>query len=145
METCASDNIKCIVIDNNGYIVLSKDSEEVGTFFGEGYGAILEILLERNIFQNTTIYDFQAMCKNEKDESQTSDAESLLTVCPPVDRISWILNFSIVFPASKCVGECSQVRFHAVDVLPVEIQLVGECRIHFPGAVAMSVGLSWVN
>lgn len=82
METCASDNIRCIVVDNNGYIVLSKDPEEVGTFFGERdrYGEILEILLARNVFKNTTIYDFQAMCKIEKEDSTKSDAGTILTV-----------------------------------------------------------------
>lgn len=52
--------------------MLSKDLGEVGKFFGEDYGVMLDILLDRNVFKNTTIYDFQAMCITEKEKTPSS-------------------------------------------------------------------------
>lgn len=70
--------VDCLVVDNNGYIILSKDEEEVGRFFGEDYGPILEKLLVDGVFENTTVYDFQALCKN--DDNSTSNANVILKV-----------------------------------------------------------------
>lgn len=72
--------MKCFVVDNNGYIVLSKEEEDIGVFFGEIEGSVMHKLMEQRVFKNMTIYDFQAMCKIEENDNSTSDGNVLLTV-----------------------------------------------------------------
>lgn len=80
IRNCGHPSVKCFVIDNNGYIVLSKEEEDIGVFFGEIEGSVMHKLMEQKVFKNMSIYDFQAMCKIEENDNSTSDGNVLLTV-----------------------------------------------------------------
>lgn len=80
IRNCAHNSVKCFVVDNNGYIVLSKEPNDIGVFFGEVEGSVMIKLMEQKVFKNMSIYDFQAMCKIEENENSTSDGNALLTV-----------------------------------------------------------------
>uniref|UniRef100_G1QQM4 Voltage-dependent calcium channel alpha-2/delta subunit conserved region domain-containing protein n=1 Tax=Nomascus leucogenys TaxID=61853 RepID=G1QQM4_NOMLE len=56
-------DLDCFVIDNNGFILISKRSEEMGRFLGEVDGAVITQLLSMGVFSQVTMYDYQAMCK----------------------------------------------------------------------------------
>ncbi|XP_037398173.1 voltage-dependent calcium channel subunit alpha-2/delta-4 isoform X2 [Pygocentrus nattereri] len=60
-----SDNmdLSCYVIDSNGFIVISKQRNEVGRFFGEVDGSVMSQLLRMGMFKRISLYDYQAMCK----------------------------------------------------------------------------------
>uniref|UniRef100_A0A2I2Z6H1 Calcium voltage-gated channel auxiliary subunit alpha2delta 4 n=1 Tax=Gorilla gorilla gorilla TaxID=9595 RepID=A0A2I2Z6H1_GORGO len=62
MLHCLED-LDCFVIDNNGFILISKRSQETGRFLGEVDGAVLTQLLSMGVFSQVTMYDYQAMCK----------------------------------------------------------------------------------
>lgn len=72
----------CYVIDNNGYIILSENSEDTGRFFGEAEGRAMQSLVDLGIFKMLTVYDYQAVCIKEEDEESTifSSAARFLTV-----------------------------------------------------------------
>lgn len=75
--TCNTD-LKCYLIDSDGYIIVSESVQDTGQFFGEIEGDVMGSMLDENIFEKVTIYDYQAIC-NTKDD-KTSDASILFTV-----------------------------------------------------------------
>ncbi len=77
-RTCASDDLECYVIDNNGFVIISEDPVHTGKFFGEVDGTVLESLVQHNIFNVIKIYDYQAICLEAIDDG--SAASMLLTV-----------------------------------------------------------------
>lgn len=75
----------CYVIDNNGYILLSEDPEDVGRFFGEAEGRAMEALVELQVFKAITVYDYQAVCvKEQPNDESSSSAAAFLTVRLPL-------------------------------------------------------------
>lgn len=78
---CDSDTHDCYVIDNNGYIILSNDSDDTGRFFGEVQGRAMQTLVDMQVFKAITVYDYQAVCKVLKNEqTATSFATIFSTV-----------------------------------------------------------------
>ena len=50
------------MLDNNGFIIISEEHYQTGRFFGDMDGAIMESLIEWQIYQRIRIYDYQAVC-----------------------------------------------------------------------------------
>ncbi|XP_055604130.1 uncharacterized protein LOC129752368 [Uranotaenia lowii] len=61
-KTCFTGDYQCYVIDNNGFVVISEQLDETGSFFGEVKPAFMQRLIDDGIFKNVTIYDYQAVC-----------------------------------------------------------------------------------
>uniref|UniRef100_A0A8D8E3C7 Voltage-dependent calcium channel subunit alpha-2/delta-3 n=4 Tax=Culex pipiens TaxID=7175 RepID=A0A8D8E3C7_CULPI len=61
-KTCFTGDYQCYVIDNNGFVVISEQLQETGSFFGEVKPAFMQRLIDDGIFKNVTIYDYQAVC-----------------------------------------------------------------------------------
>lgn len=62
-------------------MILSETLNDTGRFFGEigeGAGAVMESMINLNIFQKITVFDFQALCKYRVIVS--NDANSFFTV-----------------------------------------------------------------
>lgn len=82
IQACQSEMQDCYVIDNNGYILLSEEPDDVGKFFGEAEGRAMQTLVELQIFKAITVYDYQAVCvKEEPADEMSSSAAAFLTVC----------------------------------------------------------------
>uniref|UniRef100_A0AC11BYC4 Calcium voltage-gated channel auxiliary subunit alpha2delta 4 n=1 Tax=Ovis aries TaxID=9940 RepID=A0AC11BYC4_SHEEP len=56
-------DLDCFVVDNNGFILISERPQEVGRFLGEVDGALVTQLLSMGVFNQVTMYDYQAMCR----------------------------------------------------------------------------------
>ncbi|XP_031336712.1 voltage-dependent calcium channel subunit alpha-2/delta-3 isoform X2 [Photinus pyralis] len=65
-KTCASDELDCYVLDNNGFIIISEDSEHTGRFFGEIDGTIMDSLVQDRIYKKIAVYDYQGVCTNSR-------------------------------------------------------------------------------
>lgn len=52
--------------------------KETGKFFGEVEGAVMMTMVDQGIYEEVTLYDFQALCFYK--ELVNSDAASLITV-----------------------------------------------------------------
>merc|ERR1711963_1102661 len=77
MLSCKNESIECYVLDNNGFVVISEDPNNIGKFFGEIDGTILNSLEQNNVFTKIKIYDYQAICLENADDG--SPANVLLT------------------------------------------------------------------
>lgn len=71
------------MIDNNAYIVLSERDNITGRFFGEVEGAVMESMVQLNIFKVITVYDLQGLCSEVVEKK--SDGDTLWNVSPVVD------------------------------------------------------------
>ncbi|XP_038623665.1 voltage-dependent calcium channel subunit alpha-2/delta-4 [Tachyglossus aculeatus] len=61
--SCQDSDLNCYIIDNNGFIIISKEPHETGRFLGEVDGSIMSQLVSMGMFRRVTMYDYQAMCK----------------------------------------------------------------------------------
>ncbi|XP_048463818.1 voltage-dependent calcium channel subunit alpha-2/delta-4-like [Rhincodon typus] len=61
--SCEHDALNCFLIDNNGFILISKKEEETGKLLGEVDGSVMTQLLNMGLFTEVKLYDYQAMCK----------------------------------------------------------------------------------
>eukprot|EP00062_Callorhinchus_milii_P013315 gi/632961306/ref/XP_007896685.1/ PREDICTED: voltage-dependent calcium channel subunit alpha-2/delta-4 [Callorhinchus milii] len=61
--SCQNDGLNCFLLDNNGFILISKKEEETGMFLGEVDGSIMTQLVNMGMFNAVKLYDYQAMCK----------------------------------------------------------------------------------
>ena len=78
------------MLDNNGFVVISEDPNNIGKFFGEIDGTILNSLEQNHVFNKIKIYDYQAICLENADDG--SPASALLT---PFKLISWVFNWMV--------------------------------------------------
>lgn len=76
--SCASDDLECFIIDDNGYVIVSANYADIGKFFGEIRGFLMAHLINENVFRKIDIYDYQAICFVAKDPANI--ASRLLTV-----------------------------------------------------------------
>lgn len=67
-KQCPSDKEEqCYVLDNNAYIVFDPDGgQHVGKFFGSIEKKLMHILVEDKIFTPIRVYDYQAVCYEDK-------------------------------------------------------------------------------
>ncbi|XP_054709494.1 voltage-dependent calcium channel subunit alpha-2/delta-3-like [Uloborus diversus] len=59
---CTDNQTDCYLLDNNGFVVVSKVHEDTGKFFGEIDPAFFESLVEQNLTRRIRMYDYQAIC-----------------------------------------------------------------------------------
>ncbi|KAL5282154.1 CACNA2D4 family protein [Megaselia abdita] len=79
-RTCASDNLDCYVLDNNGFIIISEQPSHTGNFFGQIDGTIMDSLVQDKIYKRISVVDYQGFC---------SDANNPFTATAP--RVKWVL------------------------------------------------------
>ncbi|KFP04912.1 Voltage-dependent calcium channel subunit alpha-2/delta-3, partial [Calypte anna] len=94
--SCDDEAINCYLIDNNGFILVSEDYGQTGNFFGEVEGAVMNKLLTMGSFKRITLYDYQAMCRTNKESS-----DSAYSLLDPYNAffaaVKWIMTELILF------------------------------------------------
>jgi hypothetical protein len=79
-KDCASEELDCFVIDNNGYVVLAEDRNFTGRFFGDLEGAVMDSLRTGNVvFRKVPMFDYQGLCTDDEGRG-SSNANFILTV-----------------------------------------------------------------
>lgn len=78
-KDCASEELDCFVIDNNGYVVLAEDRNFTGRFFGDLEGAVMDSLRTGNVvFRKVPMFDYQGLCTDDEGRG-SSNANFILT------------------------------------------------------------------
>ncbi|KAM6980754.1 voltage-dependent calcium channel subunit alpha-2/delta-3 [Aplochiton taeniatus] len=90
--SCDSEDIKCYLIDNNGFILVTEEYSQTGLFFGEVEGAVMNKLLLMGSFKRITLYDYQAMCKE-----YAGNSDSARTLSDPFSVVKWFLTELVIF------------------------------------------------
>ncbi|KAG5212667.1 hypothetical protein JEQ12_015096 [Ovis aries] len=94
-ESCQDSDLDCFVVDNNGFILISERPQEVGRFLGEVDGALVTQLLSMGVFNQVTMYDYQAMCRPPTHHHSASQplasAPHTLTSSKPLDITADVL------------------------------------------------------
>lgn len=65
-KTCASDELDCYLLDNNGFIILSENSEHTGKFFGTIDGTIMDSLVQDRIYRKISLMNYQGLCPDRE-------------------------------------------------------------------------------
>ncbi|XP_020293530.1 voltage-dependent calcium channel subunit alpha-2/delta-3 isoform X2 [Pseudomyrmex gracilis] len=76
-KNCASEELDCYILDNNGFIIISERHEHTGKFFGEIDGTIMDSLVQDRIYRKVTVIDYQGICSPQ--ESHQSSAPRVLS------------------------------------------------------------------
>ncbi|KAM3870199.1 voltage-dependent calcium channel subunit alpha-2/delta-4-like [Diretmus argenteus] len=93
---CESIDLNCFLVDNNGFILLSKERAEVGRFFGEVDGSVMASLIKMGLFKKVSLFDYQAMCKNS--HHHASSARPLLSpFYGVVALLRWFFSNALMF------------------------------------------------
>ncbi|KAG6450470.1 voltage-dependent calcium channel subunit alpha-2/delta-3 isoform X2 [Manduca sexta] len=76
--SCHGDDYDCYVIDSSGYVVLSRNKDQVGSFFGTINKHVFQTFLDKNIFDHVEVFNYQALCPH--------------SIVPEGESCSWTLN-----------------------------------------------------
>ncbi|XP_057712110.1 voltage-dependent calcium channel subunit alpha-2/delta-4 isoform X3 [Corythoichthys intestinalis] len=89
-------DMECYVIDNNGFILISKQRADAGKFFGEVDGSVMTMLIRMGMFKRVSLFDYQAMCK--MNVHSTSRARPLLSSFYALaSALKWFLSNFLLF------------------------------------------------
>ncbi|CAI5786349.1 Hypothetical predicted protein [Podarcis lilfordi] len=93
---CQNDNLNCFLIDNNGFILVSKASKQTSKFLGEVDGSVMTQLISMGMFKQVKMYDYQAMCKMP--HHHHSGARPLLSpVYALLGALKWLITDFLIF------------------------------------------------
>ncbi|RZB94401.1 voltage-dependent calcium channel subunit alpha-2/delta-3-like, partial [Asbolus verrucosus] len=77
-RTCESEELHCLLLDDNGYVIISDNLAETGYFFGRIRPDIMSMLVEDSVYKVTRMYDYQGLCPEEQET--TNPATPIFTV-----------------------------------------------------------------
>ncbi|XP_037091167.1 voltage-dependent calcium channel subunit alpha-2/delta-3-like [Pollicipes pollicipes] len=87
-QTCASDDLDCYLLDDSGFVVVSKRHEETGRFFGDVDGTVMNALLNHNVYRRITMFDYQGVCLDV-----VSTGSSAWTLLTPLRYLQWFASW----------------------------------------------------
>ncbi|XP_063702857.1 voltage-dependent calcium channel subunit alpha-2/delta-3 [Culicoides brevitarsis] len=87
-KTCASDDLDCYLLDNNGFVLLSEKTEHTGKFFGQIDGTIMDSLVQDRIYRRVPFMDYQGIC-SDKDNPYRAAGE----VIRPITPLVWFFKY----------------------------------------------------
>ncbi|XP_037551809.1 voltage-dependent calcium channel subunit alpha-2/delta-4 [Nematolebias whitei] len=93
---CDKFDIDCYVIDNNGFVLISKEQSDAGRFFGEADNSVMSTLIRMGMFKRVSLFDYQAMCKMSS-HSVSSARPILSPFYSLVSTFKWVLSNVLLF------------------------------------------------
>ncbi|XP_031786314.1 voltage-dependent calcium channel subunit alpha-2/delta-3 isoform X4 [Nasonia vitripennis] len=97
---CANNtNTDCFLVDNHAYIIAAKEASKAGRFLGDVNGLVMSSLVEHNVFEKITVFDYQAVCFRDTQES--NDGNILLTPLKTVAMAASWLYGQMAFSLAK--------------------------------------------
>ncbi|GJQ67510.1 hypothetical protein Trydic_g5143 [Trypoxylus dichotomus] len=115
-KTCFSDELDCYILDNNGFIIMSENTENTGKFFGHVDGTIMDSLVQDKIFNKVVLYDYQGTCINRRNYYSGAATRFLNSSKYIFNFLShlllvWVTLFDHVFGMSRSYVQESDVAY----------------------------------
>ncbi|XP_019713231.1 voltage-dependent calcium channel subunit alpha-2/delta-4-like isoform X2 [Hippocampus comes] len=119
--SCERDDLRCLLVDNHGFILLSKETKEVGRFMGEVDGAVMAMLIKMGMYKKVSLFDYQAMCKNSHHHASSAPRPLLSPFYNLAAILRWIFSnvlmwgtktyflLPIVVSNQLCGVKCAQI------------------------------------
>ncbi|XP_074727784.1 voltage-dependent calcium channel subunit alpha-2/delta-4 isoform X5 [Strix uralensis] len=95
--SCQDDILNCFLIDNNGFILISKRPSEIGKFFGAVDGSVMTQLINMGMFRRVTMYDYQAMCKVPYHHHSSGARPLLSPIYAFLAAVKWLISDFLIF------------------------------------------------
>lgn len=92
-KTCASDELDCYVLDNNGFVILSESTEHTGKFFGQIDGTIMDSLVQDRIYRRVSLMNYQGLC-SDRENPYTAAGD---VTARPLRQFSWFFKYIVSF------------------------------------------------
>lgn len=92
-KTCASDELDCYVLDNNGFVILSESTEHTGKFFGHIDGTIMDSLVQDRIYRRVSLMNYQGLC-SDRENPYTAAGD---ITARPHRHLSWLFKYIVSF------------------------------------------------
>ncbi|CAB1315381.1 unnamed protein product [Coregonus sp. 'balchen'] len=99
--SCDNEDIKCYLIDNNGFILVTEDYSQTGKFFGEVEAAVMNKLLLIGSFKRINLHDYQALCR---EYAGSSDSGHCLS--HPFSIVKWLLTELVISRGKTMMVPC---------------------------------------
>nr|XP_023018198.1 voltage-dependent calcium channel subunit alpha-2/delta-3-like [Leptinotarsa decemlineata] len=113
-----NDSLDCYIIDSSGYIIVSENEWDTGRFFGEIEGDIFESMVVEDIYRNVTLYDYQALCKRDTENSSSSSPDLLITPMRNIQTfVNWILTKMLYFILEMSFYKLHETVTYAQDFM----------------------------
>ncbi|XP_055322700.1 voltage-dependent calcium channel subunit alpha-2/delta-3 isoform X3 [Sitodiplosis mosellana] len=137
-KTCFSrdPDIECFILDNHGYVIVTKEPDNTGKFFGEIDGKLMQSLVIENIYEEVNITDYQGVCYmsindgNPANILQTPFLYMIKLIKWTIKLIAWAIVQTSILPvdANDALGmDYENADYPSSTMLP--FQLNGEEKI----------------
>ncbi|RWS27682.1 voltage-dependent calcium channel subunit alpha-2/delta-3-like protein [Leptotrombidium deliense] len=73
-DNCTKGLTNCYLLDNNAFIFVSQIASETGKFIGEIDSNLLKSLVEKNVYKEIEIFDYQAICIQDLNKKSLDNA-----------------------------------------------------------------------
>ncbi|XP_066251925.1 voltage-dependent calcium channel subunit alpha-2/delta-3 isoform X2 [Euwallacea similis] len=90
-KTCESDELHCLMLDDNGYVIVSEYLQETGFFFGKLRPDIMSQLIEVGVYKAHRMFDYQGLCPEEQ-ETGSSGSRLLSPYFYIIAFFEWVLS-----------------------------------------------------
>ncbi|XP_030004928.1 voltage-dependent calcium channel subunit alpha-2/delta-4 isoform X4 [Sphaeramia orbicularis] len=132
---CDSYDIECYVIDNNGFVLISKRRNDAGRFFGEIDGSVMTTLIRMGMFKRVSLFDYQAMCK--MNSHSVSSARPLFSPFYGLaSTLKWFLsNFLLFLLEFNICGLWHTEHFADASVHKKKGDILQPCDTEYPSFV----------
>ncbi|XP_061618113.1 voltage-dependent calcium channel subunit alpha-2/delta-4 isoform X1 [Phyllopteryx taeniolatus] len=132
---CDSFDMECYVIDNNGFVLISKQRADAGRFFGEVDGSVMTTLIRMGMFKRVSLFDYQAMCKMNV-HSISSARPILSSFYALASTLKWFLsNFLLFLLEFNVCGFWHTEHFADASVHKKKGDVLQPCDTEYPSFV----------
>lgn len=115
-KNCSSDDVECYVLDDNGYVVVSPRYKETGRFFGQVNGWLMQRLINDNIYEPVTIFDYQAICFEVVREPDSGTR--ILSVSSALRKKTFLNILITAFPSNSTIRCFYNKDIYSFDIQP---------------------------
>lgn len=103
-KTCDSEELHCLMLDDNGYVIVSDNIQETGMFFGKVRPDIMSQLIDEGIYRVHRMFDYQGLCPEGQDSGNAGSRLLSVSKCTVQASSNTIKYFLAVFVLYGSVG-----------------------------------------